>query len=85
MKKKKGVKIISRGMNNTSAKEARELQDYYDDLFRQYRQTGNVSQETLDAVGRTGFEDDDSDDDDHSYDDSFMAGINEMLGRDDSV
>lgn len=85
MKKKKGVKIISRGMNNTSAREARELQDYYDDLFRQYRQTGNVSQETLDAVGRTGFEDDDSDGDDHSYDDSFMAGINEMLGRDDSV
>ncbi len=85
MKKKKGVKIISRGMNNTSAKEARELQDYYDDLFRQYRQTGNVSQETLDAVGRTGFEDDDSDDDDHSYDDSFMAGINEMLGRNDHV
>ena len=25
MKKKKGVKIISRGMNNTSAKEAREI------------------------------------------------------------
>ena len=54
-------------------------------MFRQYRQTGNVSQETLDAVGRTGFEDDESDEDDHSYDDSFMAGINEMLGRDDSV
>lgn len=86
MKKKKGVKIISRGMNNTSAKEARELADYYDDLFRQYRQTGNVSQETLDAVGRTGFEDDDdSDEDDHSYDDSFMAGINEMLGCNDHV
>lgn len=86
MKKKKGVKIISRGMNNTSAKEARELADYYDDLFRQYRQTGSVSQETLEAVGRTGFEDDeDSDEDDHSYDDSFMAGINEMLGRNDHV